>query len=174
MRLDCGKCVVRDWSRADKASLLQHANNRNVWRNLHDIFPHPYTEADAQNWFSLLEAMAEPTHWAIDLEGRAVGGVGCTLGKGMHAKSAQFGYWLGEAYWGRGIMTAAIQRVAPYVLLHFKLVRLQSPVFAWNPASMRVLEKSGFVREGVHRAALFKDGEIIDEVLYALVDAPRR
>src|SRR5690349_19974316 len=58
------------------------------------------------------------------------GGVGCTLGKGMHAKSAQFGYWLGEAYWGRGIMTAAIQRVAPYVLRHFKLVRLQSPVFA--------------------------------------------
>jgi RimJ/RimL family protein N-acetyltransferase len=174
MKLDCGKCVVRDWSRSDKASLLLHANNRNVWRNLHDIFPHPYTKADAENWFSLLESMAEPTHWAIDIEGHAVGGIGCTMGKGMHAKSAQFGYWLGEEYWGRGIMTAAIQRVAPYVLEHFKLVRLQSPVFAWNPASMRVLEKAGFVREGVHRAALLKDGVIIDEVLYALVDASRR
>jgi RimJ/RimL family protein N-acetyltransferase len=66
-----------------------------------------------------------------------------------------------------------VQRVAPYVLKRFRLARLQSPVFAWNPASMRVLEKSGFAREGVHRAALLKDGEIIDEVLYALVDASR-
>lgn len=173
MRIDCGNCVVRDWSRSDKGSLLRHANNRNVWRNLTHLFPHPYTEADAENWFSLLENMAEPTHWAIEVEGQAVGGVGCTVGKGVRARSAQFGYWLGEPYWGRGIMTAAVQRIAPYVLSHFALVRLESPVFAWNPASMRVLEKSGFVREGLHGAALFKDGEIIDEVLYALVDRTR-
>ena len=173
MRIDCGKCEVRDWARSDKESLLRHANNRNVWRNLTHLFPHPYTEADAENWFSLLESMPEPTHWAIEVEGRAVGGVGCTLGKGVREKSAQFGYWLGEPYWGRGIMSAAVQRVAPYALERFKLVRLESPVFAWNPASMRVLEKAGFVREGMHRAALFKDGEIIDEVLYALVDRTR-
>ena len=170
MRIDCGNCVVRDWSRSDKQSLLRHANNRSVWRNLTHLFPHPYTEADAENWFSLLESMTEPTHWAIEVAGQAAGGIGCTLGNGVRAKSAQFGYWLGEAYWGRGIATAAVQRTAPYVLSRFELVRLESPVFAWNPASMRVLEKSGFVREGLHRAALVKDGEIIDEVLYALVD----
>jgi len=174
MRIDCGKCVVRDWSRSDKESLLRHANNRNVWRNLTHLFPHPYGEADAANWFSLLEKMTPPTHWAIELEGQAVGGVGCTLGQGVRAKSAQFGYWLGEPYWGRGIMTAVVQHVAPYALERFKLVRLESPVFAWNPASMRVLEKAGFAREGLHRAALFKDGEIIDEVLYALVDSRQR
>jgi RimJ/RimL family protein N-acetyltransferase len=71
-------------------------------------------------------------------------------------------------------VSAAVQRVAPYVLAHFNLVRLESPVFAWNPASMRVLEKAGFPREAVHRSAVLKEGEIIDEVLYALVDPSRR
>lgn len=170
MKLDCGKCIVRDWSRGDKASLLLHAGNRNVWRNLTHRFPHPYTEADADGWFAMLEGMADPPHWAIEADGRAVGGIGCTVGKGVHARSARFGYWLGEAYWGRGVMSAAVQRVAPFALSHFKLLRLESPVFAWNPASMRVLEKSGFVREGVRRSAVVKDGEITDEVLYALVD----
>jgi RimJ/RimL family protein N-acetyltransferase len=170
MRIDCRTCVVRDWSRSDKASLVRHANNRNVWRNLTHLFPHPYTDANADAWFAHLESMPAPTHWAIEVEGSAVGGVGCTIGKGIREKSARFGYWLGEPYWGRGIVTAAVQRVAPYVLEHFPLVRLESPVFAWNPASMRVLEKCGFVRECVHRASVLKDGEIIDEVLYALVD----
>ena len=169
MRLDCGKCVVRDWSRDDKPSLLLHANNRNVWRNLTDRFPYPYTETDAEAWFTMLDGMPELTHWAIEVDSCAVGGIGCIVGKGSHAKSAQFGYWLGEAYWGRGVMSAAVQRVAPFLLAHFKLVRLESPVFAWNPASMRVLERAGFAREGVRRSAVVKDGQIIDEVMYALV-----
>ena len=173
MRLDCGKCVVRDWSRADKASLLHHANNRNVWRNLTHRFPHPYTDADAEGWFALVESMPEPTSWTIEVDGAAVGGIGCQLGEGIYAKTALFGYWLGEAFWGRGIMSAAVQRVAPYSLEHFGLRRLESPVFAWNPPSMRVLEKAGFVREGVRRAAVVKGGEITDEVLYALVATPR-
>jgi [ribosomal protein S5]-alanine N-acetyltransferase len=171
MRIECRRCVVRDWSRADKASLLQHANNRRVWRNLTHRFPHPYTEADAEGWFALLESLPEPTHWAIAVDAQAVGAIGCMLGEGVYEKSAHFGYWLGEAYWGRGIMTAAVQRVVPYVMERFKLVRLEAPVFQWNAASMRVLEKCGFRREALLRASISKDGELIDSVLYAYVDA---
>lgn len=169
MRLDCGRCVVRDWSRADKTSLVRLGNNRRIWRNLLDRFPHPYTDEDADAWFALLEAMPEPTHWAIDVAGEAVGSIGVDLGKGMFAKSAEFGYWIGEPYWGRGIATAAVGRVAPYALEHFGLARLESPVFEWNPASMRVLERCGFQREGVLRKSILKDGELIDQVLYARV-----
>ena len=158
---------MRDWERTDKESVLRHANNRNVWRNLGHLFPHPYTGDDAERWFARLEAMPEPTHWAIEVERQAVGGVGVIMGEGIYAKSAQFGYWLGEPYWGRGIMTQAVGRVVPYVFSRFPLVRLESPVFAWNLASMRVLEKCGFVREGVKRSSVFKDGEIIDQMVYA-------
>lgn len=169
MHLDCGLCVVRDWRFSDKTSLVRVANNRNVWRNLTHGFPHPYTGADADSWFAQLEKTGQPTHWAIELEGQAVGGIGIELGDGVHAKSAHFGYWLGEPYWGRGIMTAAARATADYVFAYFDVLRLEAPVFEWNPASMRVLEKCGFAREGVLRRSILKDGEIIDCVLYARV-----
>jgi RimJ/RimL family protein N-acetyltransferase len=170
VRLECASCAVRDWARSDKAAVLRHANNRKVWRNLTHRFPHPYTEADADWWFGFLEQMPEPTHWAIDVQGEAVGGIGVMVGEGVFAKSGHFGYWLGEEHWGRGIMTQAVTVVAPYAMSRFGLVRLEAPVFAWNPASMRVLEKCGFVREGVLSASVFKDGELIDQVLYARVN----
>jgi RimJ/RimL family protein N-acetyltransferase len=145
------------------------ANNRNVWRNLTDKFPHPYTEADADSWLSLVAAMSRPTHWAVEVEGEAAGGIGIMLGEGISARSAHFGYWLGEPYWSRGIMTAAATATAEYVFSTFEVVRLEAPVFEWNPASMRVLEKCGFAREGVLRCSVLKDGQIIDQVLYARV-----
>lgn len=169
MRIECGKCLVRDWARSDREALLRYANNRKVWLNLAHVFPHPYAEADAERWFAMLEAMPERTHWAIETDGHAVGGVGVMLRDGIRAKSAAFGYWLGEPYWGRGIMTQVVSAVAPYAMTRFGLARLDSPVFAWNPASMRVLEKCGFVREGVARASVLKDGQLIDEVRYARV-----
>lgn len=171
VRIECGKCVVRDWARGDRESIVPYANNRKVWRNLTDRFPHPYGPQDADRWFAMLEAMREPTHWAIEVEGHAVGGVGVILREDIQARSAAFGYWLGEPFWGRGIATQVTKAVAPYAMTRFGLVRLESPVFAWNPASMRVLEKCGFVREGVARASVFKDGELIDQVIYALVAA---
>jgi [ribosomal protein S5]-alanine N-acetyltransferase len=168
-RLECANCVIRDWARSDKAALIRCADNRRIWRNLTHRFPHPYTDADAEWWFGFLERMAEPTHWAIEVDDQAVGGIGVLVGEGVFAKSGHFGYWLGEEYWGRGIMTQAVKAVAPYVMSRFGLVRLEAPVFAWNPASMRVLEKCGFAKEGVSRASVFKDGELVDQVLYALV-----
>jgi len=165
--LNCGPCVVRPWRLADKPALLRHANNRNVWRNLAHRFPHPYTEADADAWLTVFSQ--EPGHlrWAIDVEGEAVGGIGAEPGEGIFAKTGNFGYWLGETFWNRGIMTAAVRATADYALEVLDLARLESPVFEWNPASMRVLEKCGFQREGVLRRSIVKDGELIDQVLYA-------
>ena len=167
MRLDCGPCVVRDWRPSDKGALVRVADNRNIWRNLTHRFPHPYTGADADFWFSVLARTPVQTHWAVEVGGEAVGGIGFEPGEGVHAKSGHFGYWLGESYWGRGIMTAAVRAASDFAFGHFDVVRLEAPVFEWNTASMRVLEKCGFVREGVLRNSVLKDGQLIDAVLYA-------
>jgi ribosomal-protein-alanine N-acetyltransferase len=169
LRLECSKSVVRDWSPADKADLVRYANNRNVWRNLARI-SRPYTDADADAWLATLAVMSEPSHWAIEVEGHAVGSIGVYVGDGISCKTGDFGYWLGEPFWGRGIMSEAATAVARYAMERFGLCRLQARVFAWNPASMRVLEHAGFTIEGVSRASVFKDGELIDGVNYALVD----
>lgn len=169
LRLDCGACVVRDWRAADKSSLVRFANNRNVWRNLAHRFPHPYTDADADAWFSHLATRPRRTSWAIEVDGLAVGGIGADIDEGIWCHNANFGYWLGEPYWDRGIMTAAVRATSNYALEHLDLLRLEAPVFEWNPASMRVLEKCGFQREGVLRKSISKDGQVIDAVLYARI-----
>jgi RimJ/RimL family protein N-acetyltransferase len=169
MRLDCGSCVVRDWTDGDRASLIRFANNRNVWRNLRDRFPHPYGEAEADGWLAFVRDNPREVGWAIEVDGMAVGGIGLIPGEDVHARSAHIGYWLGEPYWGRGIMTAAVGRVSDYALGELGFARLEAPVYEWNPASMRVLEKCGYVREAVLRKSIWKDGRLIDSMLYVKV-----
>jgi RimJ/RimL family protein N-acetyltransferase len=169
MYIELPQCIVRPWRKADKASLIRYANNRKVWRNLTYAFPHPYGESDADSWLSLVSALNPSPHCAIEVAGEAVGGIGVTPLEGIFARTGEFGYWLGEPFWSRGIMTAAATAVVPLVLSEFQLYRLEAAVFDWNPASMRVLEKVGFVREGILRQSVLKDGQVIDRVLYAYV-----
>jgi len=162
-------CFLRPWEPADKNDLLRNANNRSVWRNLTESFPHPYTEGDADFWVEFANRSGANTHLAIELESTAVGGIGTIGGVGEYSKTAQFGYWLGEPYWGRGIATAAARAMVTHTLAVARFVRLEAPVFEWNPGSMRVLEKAGFIRESVRRRSVFKDGQQIDSVMYALI-----
>ncbi len=133
------------------------------------MFPHPYAEADADNWVSIANQPTASIHAAIELEGEAVGGIGVIARDGISCRTGHFGYWLGEAHWGHGIATAAARAMVAHLSTDSQFARLEAPVFEWNPASMRVLEKAGFVREGLLKRSVFKDGQLIDSVLYALV-----
>ena len=50
MEIPLSRSTLRAWREGDEASLVRHADNRNVWRNLRDRFPSPYTAADAKEW----------------------------------------------------------------------------------------------------------------------------
>jgi [ribosomal protein S5]-alanine N-acetyltransferase len=162
-------CVLRPWRLADKAELVRLANNRKVWRNMTHTFPHPYTEVDAELWLEIAASPGASIQLAIEVEGHPAGGIGAIAGEGIYASTAQFGYWLGEAYWGRGIATAAATALASRIGGEGLFARLEAQVFEWNPASMRVLEKAGFRRDAVLRCAATKDGQLIDTVLYSRV-----
>jgi RimJ/RimL family protein N-acetyltransferase len=147
---------------------VRYANNRKIWLNLRDIFPHPYTQAEAEQWIVIRESSGGPaTNFAIELQGEAVGGIGCRLLDDVHHKTAEIGYWLGEPFWGRGIATVALKQTTDYAFPTFSLERLQASVFEWNLASARVLEKAGYVLEGRLRRSIFKDGRLADSLLYA-------
>ena len=173
MRLELGPGVgaIRSWKWSDVHALARYANNRNVWINLRDRFPHPYTPADAQRWLALIEEQRPESSFALELEGEAVGGIGFVIQADVARRSAEIGYWLGEPFWGRGIMTAAVRAMSAHAFATHDLCRLYGGVFAWNPASMRVLEKAGYVKEGVLRRSVVKDGQVIDQVIYALTRA---
>ena len=164
--------VLRDWRRGDATSLALHANNRRVWRNLRDLFPHPYTKADARAWIRRQRKQEREWTYAIDVDGAAVGAIGLMTGRDVQRRTAEIGFWIGEPFWGRGIVTGAVVAMTRFGFEELRLWRIQAEVFAWNPASARVLEKAGYTLEGRLRNAVFKDGELIDALMYAHVRDP--
>jgi RimJ/RimL family protein N-acetyltransferase len=162
-------CHVRSWQRADADSLASHANNRNVWINLRDQFPHPYTKRDARAFIQWSRDQRPETAFAIALDGQAVGGIGFALRPDVERVSAEIGYWLGESLWGRGIATEAVVAVTSYAARAHGLTRVFAVPFSTNAASCRVLEKAGYRLEGHLRRSAIKDGEIIDQLQYAFV-----
>jgi len=168
MRLDCGLCVVRSYRHEDAESVAQRANNPNVSRYLRDSFPYPYTVRHAREWISFcMDTDHEESHFAIECERGVVGGLGYTRFYGERRRSAEFGYWLGEAAWGRGIATAAVASFVRWLWRETDLERLQSGVYEPNIASRRVLEKSGFTYEGTLRRDVYKNGRFWDTLVFA-------
>lgn len=106
-------------------------------------------------------------NFCIDIHGSAVGGIGFRLGEDVYRHSAEFGYWLAEEFWGKGIMTEAVIAFVDYCFENFPLKRMFASAYANNPASARVLEKAGFVLEGRLRKNVIKDGQVLDSLLYA-------
>jgi [ribosomal protein S5]-alanine N-acetyltransferase len=162
-------CTVRSWKRSDLDSLVRYANNRNVSINLRDIFPYPYTMRDALNWYEIVRDSEPETSFAIAVADEAVGGIGFTLETDVARRSAEIGYWLGEEFWGRGIVTEVLIAVSEHVFANYDICRLYAHVFEWNPASARVLEKAGYAFEGRMRKSVTKEGQTIDKLMYALV-----
>ncbi len=167
MEIALTTCNIRSWNWKDLASIVHHANNRKVWINLRDRFPHPYTVADARSWLQSVNEHRPETNFAIVVDDEAVGGIGFTLQQDVAFRSAEIGYWLGEEFWGRGIATEALKAVTEHAFNEYDLCRLYAHVFEWNQASARVLEKAGYLFEGRLRMSVTKDGQTIDQLMYA-------
>jgi RimJ/RimL family protein N-acetyltransferase len=167
MRLELTRCIVRPWEDGDVESLHRHANNRRVSMHLRDRFPYPYELQHAKTFLAWLRQQPTPTVWAIEVDGEAVGGIGVELHQDVERVSAEVGYWLGETVWGRGIATDALRGVTAEAFSRFDLTRLYALPFADHAASVRVLEKAGYVLEGRLRQSAIKDGKIRDQFLYA-------
>lgn len=167
MRLPLSSGEIRSWETRDLDSLVLHANNRKIWLNLRDRFPHPYSRRDGAGFIRLARTATPETFFAIAVDGAAVGGIGFVLQKDVERVSAEVGYWLGEAFWGRGIMSEALPAITRLAIEHHGLTRVFALPFAHNTASCRVLEKSGYVLEARLRRSAIKDGEIVDQCQYA-------
>lgn len=167
LRLD-GWCL-RAWRGSDAPSLARHADDVDVWRNMSDHFPHPYTLELAQHWIAQGQFAFGGEHWAIALDDVAVGGCGLHPGSGRFSCEVEVGYWLGQAYWGRGVATEIVRVLAERAFAMPGVVRVFAGVHADNPASMRVLERNGFEREGLLRKNALKAGRVIDSVIYAKI-----
>lgn len=169
MNLELKNCRLRSWCSDDVASLQRYANNRNIWMNLRDIFPHPYTLTDAQSFIAYVTKEETETTFAIATASEAIGCIGLRIGGDVHRKTAELGYWLAESFWGKGIMTEAVNAIMSYAFGPLDLLRVYAEPFASNAASIRLLEKASFACEGRLRAHVFKDGQVLDALVYAKI-----
>lgn len=167
MILQAPRLTLRPWEPRDVPVLPAIANDRRIWRNVRDGFPHPYDQASAEAWVALCEKGSMPHSFAIEFEGTAIGGIGLHPFDDVHRKSAELGYWIGAAHWGRGFATEAVLAIVEYGFSEADLERIQAGVYDWNVASSRVLTKAHFEYEGRMSRHAFKDGQFVDVLLYA-------
>ena len=159
--------------RSDAASLVKYLNDIEFYNNTCSI-PHPYTEADAALFInSVLDFEKQhglQRNWAIrNRDGTQIGGIGILFSHGLKSHRSEIGYWLAKTHWNLGVMTHVLKHFVEYIFDTTRFTRLEALVFKGNDASCRVLEKAGFLREGLIRSAYLKDGKEVDAHLYGVL-----
>lgn len=164
------KCTLRKWQLSDAEALASMLSNRKILNNLRDGLPYPYTRDDAETYIrAMLSAEENDTFaYAITADGQVIGSIGAFRQGNIHRQTAEMGYYLAEAYWGRGIMSDAIRQLCDIVFETSDIVRIFAEPFSYNMGSRRALEKAGFRQEGVMRNNAVKNGRLQDMVLYSL------
>jgi RimJ/RimL family protein N-acetyltransferase len=166
MKIQSGEYKIRDWKKQDASSIVKYANNLNVWINLRDTFPNPYFLSDAKAFLKQDLKLI----WAISNDQEAIGCIGLEVGNDVNRYTAELGYWLGEPFWNRGIMTMSVKLITDFTFETLKIHRIQALPYTTNQASVRVLEKAGFTQEGRLHLSAVKNEMILDQYLYAKVD----
>lgn len=164
-------CAIRQWRKEDKTELSRLLNNKNIMNNLRDGLPFPYTEKDADEFITAMLS-ADPSKifaFAVTLDDKAIGSIGIFRQDNIHFRTAELGYYIGEAYWGHGFCTDAVKRACGYVFENSDIIRIYAEPFAYNIASCRVLEKSGFQFEGTLRNNAVKNEKVLDMKMYSLI-----
>lgn len=166
------ECFIRKWMLSDAEELAIMLNNKKILDNLRDGLPYPYTTQNAKEYITAMLA-ADKTKtfaFAIIAEDKVVGSIGVFRCENIHFRTAEMGYYIGEPYWGNGIMTSAVRQVCEYVFANTDIIRIFAEPFAYNIASCRVLEKAGFQFEGLLRKNAVKNGVVLDMKMYSLLN----
>jgi [ribosomal protein S5]-alanine N-acetyltransferase len=162
--------MIRAWEEQDVPALVKYANNVNIWKNLRDGFAHPYTASHAQVFLESVGRQNPTTFYAIATAEEAIGAIGLSINQDVHRFNAELGYWLGEPFWGRGYMSEAVALFCDFGFETYGLNRIYAEPYASNLASGRILEKAGFVLEGRLKCSVVKDGQILDQFLFAKIN----
>ena len=155
------------WSPALKQELINICNN--VDRSfLSNRLPYPYTEESADWWLGMVSEHdgKDGVFRAVAADGKVVGNISIEQKADVYCKDGEIGYLLLTEYWSKGIMTEAVRQICEIAFLELDIIRITGLVYTPNAASRRVLEKNGFVQEGLQRNAVYKGGKVYDLCLY--------
>lgn len=158
--------VLRPWQKQDAQELASVANNKNIWNNVRDALPSPYTVMDALQWIAHVNDQKPIVNFAVIFNGKVAGSIGCVLKQDVSRKTIEIGYFVGEKYWGKGIATESVKLLLDFIKTRLDAIRIEAHVFAQNKSSMRVLLKNGFYLEAINRKAAFKNNKVMDDYIW--------
>ena len=164
------RCLLRAYAIDDAQAMRVQADNTKVSSNLFEGSPSPYRAAQAEAWCGHEANSGEFGYvWAITVDGAVAGTVGLRPLSGAGNRcNAEIGYWLGESFWRRGLAGDAVRQVTDWGFAALpQLTRIYAPIYSRNEASQAVARHCGFVREGVQKQAIIKNGEVIDLTIWA-------
>ncbi|KAK6064921.1 gcn5-related n-acetyltransferase [Seiridium cupressi] len=165
------KCFIRPYNVSDAASLSAAANDPEIARFMRNKFPSPYTLDDAHFFINLSSERTPCVNYAIFLlDGTYAGGIGFIPGGDTEFRTWEVGYWIGKNQWGKGVTTSAVKGFCKWAFTAFpEILRIEAGVYEGNFGSMKVLERAGFLREGVRRKAVVKSGKAFDVTVFGLL-----
>lgn len=159
------------WDSKYIEDVVYYANNKKIADNLRNVFPYPYSYKDAEEY--VLACAGNDEHKqicrAIVIDEKAVGSIGVFQLEDVYSKSGELGYWLGEEFWGKGIMSCAIKQLSTTAFEKLDIIRIFAEPFAHNIGSRKALENAGFALEGIMKNSVCKNGVIFDSCMYALL-----
>jgi len=160
---------LRPWKKEDARQLALIANNKNVWNNLRNTIPYPYSFNDAEKWIAQCNTQKPVLNFAVIYNAALTGSIGCVPKTDVYSKSMEIGYFIGEQYWDLGIATQAVRILLGYIQKQFNVVRVYAEVYAYNKASMQVLRNNGFYLEGIRRKSAFKNQVLLDDYVWVKI-----
>lgn len=163
------KYLIRDFQLSDVEALVKYANNYNIFKWVKDNFPYPYTTKDTELLISVSRNTNEGLNYAIANDKELIGGIGVKFKEDVYRFSWELGYWLGEPFWNKGIITEAIKVFTKYLFNTYNIRSITANVYEGNKASMKVLTKAGFKLDGVIRKAVFKEKVFRDLYVYSIL-----
>lgn len=166
-----GDVILRKITDADLPKMALYGNNEKVSINLRDGFPYPYTLDDAIKFKKMVDSQNPITFFAIVYCEEYVGNISLLKGTDVYRKSAEIGYFIGEPFWNKGIATKAVNLITQFGFENMDIVRIHTGIFAFNTASQRVLEKCGFLKEGIFKQSICKNNLMYDEIRFAKLKA---
>ena len=163
------KIALEKWKSEDYEDFFLLSNDKELWGNMSDDFPKTLEECkQIVHFFSASEDITEYIR-AIKIDNKIVGCIAAFFETGMYCKNAEISYWLNCEYRGKEIMPQVIKMFSQCLFTKFDIHRIWARPFESNRASQRVLEKAGFIYEGLMLENVYKNNQYINSKVYALV-----
>jgi len=167
------RLLLRTFQLSDIGDISRVCNNYNVSKSTLFI-PYPYISDYAVAWVSTLEdSFSNEKSYDFAITDRITkefyGGI--SISHNAEDNNGEFGFWLGEPYWGKGYATEAAKAIISFGFMEKKFHKVFARHFESNPASGKVLKKAGMKQEGILFEHIRKNDKYENVVHYGIINS---